>query len=189
MPITDRSTKEPLIKAQRIGHGTLESNDLEKTRRFYEEVLGLQCLQVSMISLIARLGTGHTYAVVATGNKNRDDMSLLNHNGLDVESTEAVDRIHELILSIKDDWDLKEVRPISTTHGDYAFYFQDFDGNWWEIGAAEPGGYAAGFDDPLSDLSGLHEFDSSKTLMHTHDPRNREKIMAAQERLATATTE
>ena len=28
MAITDRSTKQPLINTIRIGHGTLESNDL-----------------------------------------------------------------------------------------------------------------------------------------------------------------
>ena len=183
MPITDRSSKEPLIKAERIGHGTLEVADLAKSRRFYEEVLGLECVQVSMISMLIRLGTDHTYAVVETGRKTRTDMDLLNHNGLDVGSREEVDRIHELMISIQDEWGLKQVKKISTVHGDYAFYVCDFDGNWWEFLASEPGGYAAGFTDPLGDLTGLHEFDNEKSLMHTHTPGNRELIKAARARL------
>jgi catechol 2,3-dioxygenase-like lactoylglutathione lyase family enzyme len=185
MPITDRSTKEPLIKAQRIGHGTLEVTDLQSTRRFYEEVLGLECIQVSTMSMVAKLGTEHTYAVVASGNKDRPEMSLFNHNGLDVGSREEVDRIRTQILAIKDEWGIKKIGPISTMHGDYSFYFCDLDGNWWEIVAAEPGGYAAGFEDPLSDLTGLHEFDDEKGMLHTHDPKNRDRIKAARERLGS----
>lgn len=183
MPITDRSSKEPLIKAQRIGHGTLEVADLRKSRRFYEEVLGLECIQVSMVSMLIRLGTDHTYAVVQTGKKTRADMNLLNHNGLDVGSREEVDRIQDLMASIQDEWGLKAVQPISQVHGDYAFYMCDFDGNWWEFLAAEPGGYVAGFGDPLSDLTGLHEFDNEKGLMHTHNPDTHELIKAARGRL------
>ena len=39
--ITRKSTKPPLLKINFLSHGTLESRDLQVSRRFYEEVLGL----------------------------------------------------------------------------------------------------------------------------------------------------
>ena len=57
-------------------------------------------------------------------------------------------------------------------HGDYAFFFCDLDGNWWEIVAVRPGGYAADFGEEDRDLTGRHEFDDlrgSVTHIHTHD--------------------
>ena len=83
--ITDRSKTEPLLKTVRLGHGTLECVDIVKTRRFYEEVLSLEVIQTSPLSLMIRKGTTHTYAVVETGKANKE-MPMLNHNGLDVGS-------------------------------------------------------------------------------------------------------
>src|SRR5208282_286343 len=101
--ITDRSTREPLLKTLRLGHGTLECVDLNKTRRFYEEVLGLEVLQPSPVSLMVRQDTNHVYAVVETGRVNKE-MNMLNHNGLDVASPEAVDEAYELLQKVKEEY-------------------------------------------------------------------------------------
>jgi catechol 2,3-dioxygenase-like lactoylglutathione lyase family enzyme len=89
--ITDRSTRKPLLNVLRLGHGTLECVDIVKTRRFYEEVLGLDVLQTSPISLMVRKDTNHTYAVVETG-KSGKEMDMLNHNGLDVPTAKRATR-------------------------------------------------------------------------------------------------
>src|SRR4051812_35685461 len=39
-----------------ISHGTLESRDLDQTRKFYEEFLGFEVVRASARSLWARLG-------------------------------------------------------------------------------------------------------------------------------------
>jgi catechol 2,3-dioxygenase-like lactoylglutathione lyase family enzyme len=179
MPITEKSTRQPLVKLQRIGHGTLECLDLGKTRRFYEEVLGLECFQGSPISLVVRLGTNHCYAVLQTKKDAQADMSMMNHNGLDVGTPEEVDAAYQIINSIKDEWGLKQVRPVRKSHGDRSFYFCDFDGNWWEIVSVRPGGYVADFDDEDFDISGLHEFDNEPLPFHTHDEAVREKVRRA----------
>ena len=95
--ITDRSKAEPLLKIVRLGHGTLECVDIVKTRRFYEEVLGLEVIQTSPLSLMICKDTNHTYAVVETGTANQE-MHMLNHNGLDVGSPEEVDVIVYLLF-------------------------------------------------------------------------------------------
>src|SRR5450432_2859507 len=80
--------KEPVLKLKFLSHGTLESADIDKSRRFYEEFLGLEVVQTSKISLMIRLGNTNTIAVVYS--PRRKAMTMLNHNGLDVATREEV---------------------------------------------------------------------------------------------------
>ena len=178
--ITDKSTKPPLLATRRLGHGTLECVDIFRTRRFYEEVLGLDVIQTSPRALQVRKDTNHVYVVVETGRADRDQ-PWLNHNGLEVATPEAVDAAYELVSAVRDEWCLRKVGKPRYAHGDYAFYFQDFDGNWWEVVAVDEGGYAADFD-ALSqfDLTGRHELDGAVARarrMHTHDRDFRARLV------------
>ncbi|HEY2725396.1 MAG TPA: VOC family protein, partial [Pseudonocardiaceae bacterium] len=79
--ITDRSTPAaPLVDIRFISHGTLDSVDLQESRRFYEEVFGFEVIQLSKVSMLVRKGGDHTYVVVETGNPDHK-MGLMNHNG------------------------------------------------------------------------------------------------------------
>ncbi len=185
--ITDRSTKPPLLKTGILNHGTLHVRDIAKSRRFYEEVLGIECLQTSPLSLMIRKGTAHVYAVVEQPAGIHPPMTMLNHNGFEVASLAEVEEAHKLIGSIKDEYGIKKVLPISHMHGDASFYFMDQDDNWWEIVHVRPGGYVADFDDKANwDLTGHHEvkdwvdlFVNEKKLRHMHDPGTRELLKAA----------
>ena len=46
----------PALKLNFISHGTLPSIDLEATRQFYEEFLGLEVIRTSHHSMMVRLG-------------------------------------------------------------------------------------------------------------------------------------
>jgi catechol 2,3-dioxygenase-like lactoylglutathione lyase family enzyme len=151
--VTQRSTKAPVLDIKFISHGTLEVVDLQESRRFYEEVLGLRCMQNSPVSLMLRLGGDHIYIAVQTGKKN--GMGLMNHNGLDVGSDEEVRRSYELLKSVKDEYGLGKINPPAKQHGAYSFYFQDRDDNWWEILSNPPRGYTPWFERPGADLTGL----------------------------------
>ena len=52
------STIKPVIKSRFISHGTLPSRDLEATRKFYEEFLGLEVVRTSKISMM-EIGRAH----------------------------------------------------------------------------------------------------------------------------------
>jgi catechol 2,3-dioxygenase-like lactoylglutathione lyase family enzyme len=178
--ITDRSTRAPHLKTQRLGHGTLECVDLAATRRFYEEVLGLEVLQTSPRSLMVRKDTNHVYAVVETGKSNKQ-MDRMNHNGIEVGSPEEVDEAHEILNRIRDEYGIRKIQQPRHDHGDHSFFFLDLDENWWEIVAVRPGGYAADFNngEPDRDLTGRHEFDDvrgSVHRIHTHDPEFRKRL-------------
>ena len=84
---------ETRLKTRFLSHGTLGSRDLERTRKFYTEFLGLEAVRTSKVSLLIRLGGDHSYAVVLR--KKLGEMPRINHNGLDVE----VDRSYQIVLA------------------------------------------------------------------------------------------
>src|SRR5262245_39087205 len=93
-----RKKVEPALKLKFLSHGTLESVDLEQTRRFYEEFLGLEVVKVSNVSLWCRLGGNHIYVVVLVKPERKTPMPFLFHNGLDVETEEDVDECHRVVV-------------------------------------------------------------------------------------------
>lgn len=132
---------EPTLKLKFMSHGTLESKNLDFTRRFYEEFLGLEVVRTSKISLWCRLGGQHIYVVVQVPDGKKAPMTFLNHNGIDVETEEEVDAAHKLVVRDADKWKIQKVSKPMVQHGTYSFYFWDCDDNSWEILANPPGGY------------------------------------------------
>ena len=138
------------IKSKFLSHGTLGSRDLEASRRFYEEFLGLECIQTSKISMMIRLGGDHVYAVVL--NKSLGEMPRINHNGIDVDSDGDVDAAWQACLDGAETWGLYDITKPVAQHGTYSFHFKDRDGNAWEILSNPKGGYTWIFE--LGDLAG-----------------------------------
>ena len=56
-PAADRKS---VLKPYMMSHGTLESRELEKSRQFYEQCLGLDAIRTSPRSLMIRLGGENT---------------------------------------------------------------------------------------------------------------------------------
>src|SRR5271156_2614994 len=130
----------PRLKLKFLSHRTLESKDLEASRRFYTEFLGLEVVRTSPISLLIRLGGDNTIAVVQA--KNKTEMPFLNHNGIDVESQEEVDAAHRIVDAEGAAWGLHKITRPSLQHGTSAFYFWFSDEKWWEIRSNPPGWYS-----------------------------------------------
>lgn len=159
-------TKTPLIKIEMISHGTLSVVDIQKSRRFYEEVLGFEVIQHAPVGLLIRLGTEHVYVVIEDGQKS--PMRLVDHNGLDLENNEAVNEAHATLLSLKDEYGLGRIHKPQEQHGAYSFYFQDMDGNWWEILAGRGHGYTFAYDDPNRDMTQRDDIDPER-MDHSFD--------------------
>jgi len=130
----------PRLKLAYLSHGTLESKDLERSRKFYAEFLGLEVVRTSPISLLIRLGGTNTIAVVQSSNK--AEMTFLNHNGIDVATQPEVDEAHRIIEAEGAAWGVHKLTKPSLQHGTYSFYFWDCDDNAWEILSNPPGGYS-----------------------------------------------
>ena len=134
-------TKTSALNLNFLSHGTLEAKNLENTRKFYEEFLGLDVVRTSPISILIRLGGDNTIAVVEQKNK-KDVMSVLNHNGLDVETQEEVDAAYETCIAQAEQWGMHKITKPVLQHGTYSFYIWDLDDNCWEILTNPKGGYA-----------------------------------------------
>lgn len=161
--ITERSVcAGPLVDIKFISHGTLDSVNLQESRRFYEEVFGFEVVQLSKVSLLIRKGGEHTYVVVETGNADHK-MSLMNHNGIDVGSSEEVDRAHAILTSVTEEYQIRQIHPVRRQHGVCSFYLLDLDGNWWEILANRAGGYGYAYDDPGRDITGRYDLELGNT--------------------------
>src|SRR6267378_8354445 len=100
---------QPTLKLKFLSHGTLESKDLDFTRRFYEEFLGLEVVRASKISIWCRLGGQHIYVVVQVPAQRKTEMPFLNHNGIDVETEEEVDECHRLVERDAALWRLRKI--------------------------------------------------------------------------------
>ena len=147
--------RKSALNTRFLSHGTLGSRDLEKSRKFYEEFLGLEVVRTSPISLMIRLGSAHVYAVVLSKKKER--MHRLYHNGLDVETDADVDAAHRICQEQAELWGLHDITKPVAQHGTYSFHFWDADDNCWEILSNPQGGYNWIFDQ--GDLSGKGHFE------------------------------
>ncbi len=139
----DCSVKLPqhdsIIKPYCLSHGTLECADLEFTRRFYEEFLGLECVQHAITAMAIRLGMRFDVVCVQVGADQIRPCNVLNHWGLDVDSRDAVDRAHAAALANQEKYGIRKILDVKDMHGVYSFYMQDVDHNWWEIEYYENG--------------------------------------------------
>jgi catechol-2,3-dioxygenase len=155
-----RKKVEPALKLKFSSHATLDSKDLERSRKFYEEFLGFDAVRTSPISLLLRLGGNHTIAVVQMKKKKPDEeMDLLNHNGIDAGTKEDVDRAYQVVMEQKDKWGLHKISKPILQHGTYSFYFWDIDNNCWEILTNPEGGYSWLFE--KGDLEGKGHLDKN----------------------------
>jgi catechol 2,3-dioxygenase-like lactoylglutathione lyase family enzyme len=130
--ITDPKNQGSVLHPYMISHGTLECRSLAKSRRFYEEFLGLECVVHSPTSMAIRCGLKFHITAVEVGDALHPG-NLLNHWGLDLESRDAVDKAYADIIAEKERYGIAEVKQPTDRHGVYSFYLQDLDGNWWEI--------------------------------------------------------
>ena len=121
-----------VVKPYVMSHGTLEVQNLQKSRRFYEEFLGLECVRHAKPGMVIRCGMKFHIVCIEVGNAIQP-ASFLTHWGLDVESKAAVDEAYNYSHKLKDEYGIRRITPCVQQHGVYSFYIEDLDHNWWEF--------------------------------------------------------
>ena len=129
--VRERS-KAPVVKPMLLSHGTLMCKDLAKSRRFYEEFLGLEVVRHARPAMMLRLKSGMYVVAVCIGER-VPNQHVLTHWGLNVATREEVDRAHAEAHRLKEKYGIQKINKVLDRHGAYGFYFQDLDNNWWEI--------------------------------------------------------
>ena len=123
---------QSVVRGEYLSHGTMECYDLRKSRRFYEEFLGLECVRHVRTAMALRCGLRFHIICLEVG-QTLKPVSQKNHWGIDVGSAEEVERIQKAATKMKDHYELRTVTNCVKQHGVYSFYIEDVDHNWWEI--------------------------------------------------------
>jgi catechol 2,3-dioxygenase-like lactoylglutathione lyase family enzyme len=124
--------KVAVVKPMLLSHGTLMCKDLARSRRFYEEFLGLEVVRHARPAMMLRLKSGMYVVAVCIGER-VPNQHVLTHWGLNVATREEVDRAHAEAHRLKEKYGIQKINKVLDRHGAYGFYFQDLDNNWWEI--------------------------------------------------------
>ena len=138
-----------VVKPVLLDRGSLVTRDLEATRRFLEELLGMECVRTAPDRMLARhrADRGAKSYWVLDIREVKDihhPQRMTNHWGFFVATPEEVDRANATAAAHKDEFRLRRVHPAKGNHGSYSFYMEDLDANWWEIECrAEEISYAA----------------------------------------------
>lgn len=125
--------KDSVVKPYKLSHGTLMCGDMKKSRKFYEEFLGLEVVRHAPPAMMFRLATGMHVVCVECNPEKLANMHVLHHWGIDVATKEEVDDGYMKAVETKDMYGMKKVMKPVMQHGVYSFYLQDLDNNWWEV--------------------------------------------------------
>jgi catechol 2,3-dioxygenase-like lactoylglutathione lyase family enzyme len=129
----EKVKKESIVKTHRLSHGTLMCADMTRTRRFYEDFLGLEVIRHAPSAMMFRLSTGMHVVCVECGPNKLREMHVLHHWGVDVGTQKDVDEAYQSAIKHRDEYGIRTIMKPVMQHGAYSFYLQDLDYNWWEI--------------------------------------------------------
>ena len=119
---------------QAFTHGTLQCDDIERSRRFYVEVLGLEIAAGFNTAQYIKHPAAPWYLVVLQRSP-RQYLAPVNRFTLQLGSAAEVEQAHREFVSDKNSLGLNEITDISRADGTVNFIFSDPDKNWWELTA------------------------------------------------------
>jgi catechol 2,3-dioxygenase-like lactoylglutathione lyase family enzyme len=117
---------------QAFTHGTLVAHDLNVSRDFYTNVLGLEVHRFSTIVIYLKHPSTRTFIVCAE-RKNFKVFSPNFRNTLTVESNAAVKDTYREFSEHGKDLGVTELLPLQENNGSASFCFRDPGSNCWEI--------------------------------------------------------
>jgi catechol 2,3-dioxygenase-like lactoylglutathione lyase family enzyme len=131
-PFAPASARDSVVRPSYLSHGTLECHSLQRSRLFFEEFLGLECVRHARSAMAIRCGLKFHIVCLQVGSA-LQPVTVDSHWGIDVESQADVDRIWHAAHALKERYGIRQVLDLVKQHGVYSFYMEDLDSNWWEI--------------------------------------------------------
>jgi catechol 2,3-dioxygenase-like lactoylglutathione lyase family enzyme len=117
---------------QAFTHGTLQCDDVEKSRRFYVEVLGLEIAAGFNKAQYIKHPAAPWYIVVLQRSPRRY-LAPANRFTLSVATSAEVAQAHRELASNGKKVGITELGRLETADGKANFIFSDLDRNWWEL--------------------------------------------------------
>lgn len=133
---------DSVVKPTGLFRATFVTTDLDRTRRFCERLMGLECVRERDRLMIRGPGFGpagkhhgESYWVLEARlvPEIKHPQEMLNHWGVFVGSEADVDRAFEAAAENQQQFGLRRVQKPRMQHGSYSFYMVDADHNWWEV--------------------------------------------------------
>ena len=117
---------------QAFTHGTLQCDNVERSRRFYVEVLGLEIAAGFNTAQYIKHPSSPWYIVVLQRTP-RQYLAPVNRFTLELGSAIEVEQAHREFAEKGDSLGISELRELENTNGTANFIFSDLDKNWWEL--------------------------------------------------------
>ncbi|MBM2805527.1 MAG: hypothetical protein HW419_3420 [Deltaproteobacteria bacterium] len=117
---------------QAFTHGTLQCDDVERSRRFYVEVLGLEIAAGFNTAQYIKHPASPWYVVVLQRSP-RQYLAPVNRFALQLGSAIEVEQAHREFTTNGQSLGVTEVGKLETSNGASNFIFSDLDKNWWEL--------------------------------------------------------
>ena len=117
---------------QAFTHGTLQCDDLERSRRFYTEVLGLEIAAGFSTAQYIKHPAAPWYIVILQ-RKPRQYLAPVNRFTLQLGSASEIEQAHRDFSTNGAAAGITDLGELETTNGTTSFIFSDVDKNWWEL--------------------------------------------------------
>ena len=133
-PLTSDGFPGRGYQPQAFTHGTLQCDDVERSRRFYVEVLGLEIAAGFNTAQYIKHPSTPWYIVVLRRSP-RQYLAPVNRFTLQLGSAAEVEQAHREFSSNGETAGITELGKLETANGAANFIFSDLDKNWWELTA------------------------------------------------------
>ena len=117
---------------QAFTHGTLQCDDLERSRRFYTEVLGLEIAAGFSTAQYIKHPAAPWYIVILQ-RKPRQYLAPVNRFTLQLGSAGEVAQAHRDFSTNGAAAGITDLGKLDSVNGKTSFIFSDPDKNWWEL--------------------------------------------------------
>ena len=117
---------------QAFTHGTLQCDDIERSRRFYVDVLGLEIAAGFNTAQYIKHPATPWYIVVLQ-RKQRQYLAPVNRFTLQLGSVAEVEQAHREFGTNRHQLGLTELGKLGYSDSRANFIFSDLDKNWWEL--------------------------------------------------------
>lgn len=135
-PLTDEHFPGRGYLPQAFTHGTLQCDDIERSRSFYTNVLGLEIAAGFNNAQYIKHAAAPWYIVVLKRSP-RQYLSAVNRFTLQMASSAEVERAYREFSTNGEAIGITELGKLESADGAVNFIFSDPDKNWWEITADE----------------------------------------------------
>ena len=131
-PLTDERFRDRGYLPQAFTHGTLQCDDIERSRRFYVDVLGLEIAAGFNAAQYIKHPSSPWYIVVLK-RSTRQYLAPVNRFTLQAGSRSDVEQAHHEFAAKGESIGITQLGALESAEGGVSFIFSDLDKNWWEL--------------------------------------------------------